>query len=94
MFVSGDDILGIIDWETAEWCLAYWKYTTPWNVSPQNQFWRHEFDKCLQPMEKIRHKYFGDVESSLWEEGSPSPCVAVAEQNRAVIGCTLSMFLD
>ncbi|KAF1840069.1 kinase-like protein [Cucurbitaria berberidis CBS 394.84] len=64
--VSGDEIVGIIDWETAGWYPAYWEYTTAWNVNPQNQFWRDEVDLFLQPMpkelamEKIRLEYFGD----------------------------------
>ncbi|KAF2007407.1 kinase-like protein [Amniculicola lignicola CBS 123094] len=67
VLASGDKIVGIIDWETAGWYPSYWEYTTAWNVNPQNQFWRDEVDKFLQPMheelemEKIRLKYFGDV---------------------------------
>ncbi|KAI8937905.1 hypothetical protein NX059_005589 [Plenodomus lindquistii] len=63
----GDEIVGIVDWETAGWYPSYWEYTNAWNVNPQNQFWRDEVDKFLQPMpealemEKIRLKYFGDV---------------------------------
>lgn len=67
ILASGDEIVGIIDWETAGWYPAYWEYTTAWNVNPQNQFWRDEVDKFLQPMpeeleiEKLRLKYFGDI---------------------------------
>ncbi|KAF2124398.1 kinase-like protein [Dothidotthia symphoricarpi CBS 119687] len=66
ILASGDEVVGIIDWETAGWFPSYWEYTTAWNVNPQNQFWRNEVDKFLQPMpeeldmEKIRLKYFGD----------------------------------
>lgn len=67
VLASGDDIVGIIDWETAGWYPSYWEYTMAWNVNPQNQFWQSEVDKFLQPMrqelemEKIRLKYFGDI---------------------------------
>jgi aminoglycoside phosphotransferase len=67
IIASGDTIVGIIDWETAGWYPSYWEYTTAWNVNPQNQFWRDEVDKFIQPMseelemEKIRLRYFGDV---------------------------------
>jgi thiamine kinase-like enzyme len=67
VLASGDEIVGIIDWETAGWYPSYWEYTTAWNVNPQNQFWRDEVDRFLQPMheelemEKTRLKYFGDV---------------------------------
>jgi len=67
ILASGDDIVGIVDWETAGWYPAYWEYTTAWHVNPQNEFWRDEVDKFLQPMpeelamEKIRRKYFGDI---------------------------------
>ncbi|KAH8204687.1 hypothetical protein TruAng_001162 [Truncatella angustata] len=61
-----DDIVGVIDWETAGWMPPYWEYTSAWNVNPQNRFWQEEVDKFLTPMpyelemEKIRRKYFGD----------------------------------
>ncbi|KAF1948496.1 kinase-like protein [Byssothecium circinans] len=67
VLARGDEIVGIIDWETAGWYPSYWEYTTAWNANPQNQFWRDEVEKFLQPMpkelemEKIRLKYFGDV---------------------------------
>ncbi|KAH9883044.1 hypothetical protein J1614_000411 [Plenodomus biglobosus] len=67
ILASGDEIVGIVDWETAGWYPSYWEYTSAWNVNPQNQFWRNEVGKFLQPMpeelemEKLRLKYFGDV---------------------------------
>ncbi|EOA88389.1 hypothetical protein ACJQWK_01450 [Exserohilum turcicum] len=65
ILASGDEIAGIIDWETAGWYPYYWEYTSAWNVNPQNEFWRGEVDKFIQPlpkelaMEKLRWKYFG-----------------------------------
>jgi aminoglycoside phosphotransferase len=67
ILARGDDIVGIIDWETAGWYPSYWEYTTAYQVNPQNSFWVHEIDKFLQPMpeelamDRIRLKYFGDV---------------------------------
>jgi hypothetical protein len=67
VLVRGDQIVGIIDWETAGWYPSYWEYTTAWQVNPRNYFWRGEIDKFLEPMptelemEMIRLKYFGDV---------------------------------
>ncbi|PWY69036.1 kinase-like protein [Aspergillus sclerotioniger CBS 115572] len=62
-----DEVVGIVDWETAGWYPSYWEYTTASQVNPQNSFWIHEIDKFLQPMpeelamEGIRQKYFGDL---------------------------------
>ncbi|KAH2976247.1 hypothetical protein KXW58_007137 [Aspergillus fumigatus] len=67
ILVRGDDIVGIIDWETAGWYPSYWEYTSAHQVNPQNSFWVKEIDKFLQPMpeelamERIRQKHFGDV---------------------------------
>jgi aminoglycoside phosphotransferase len=67
ILASGDNITGIIDWETAGWYPSYWEYSTAWNVNPQNEFWRDEVDKFLKSfpgdleMEKVRLQYFGDV---------------------------------
>ncbi|KAJ5088797.1 hypothetical protein N7456_012413 [Penicillium angulare] len=65
VLVRGENIVGIIDWETAGWYPSYWEYTTAYQVNPQNSFWIHEIDKFLQPMpeelamERTRQKYFG-----------------------------------
>nr|POE56790.1 hypothetical protein CFP56_33762 [Quercus suber] len=61
-----DEVVGIVDWETAGWFPAYWEYVTAWNVNPRNQFWQQEVENFLSPwplaleMEGIRRKYFGD----------------------------------
>ncbi|KIW21158.1 hypothetical protein PV08_01738 [Exophiala spinifera] len=66
ILARGDDVVGILDWETAAWMPSYWEYTCAWNVNPQNQFWQKEVDRFLTPllfeaeMETIRGKYFGD----------------------------------
>lgn len=66
ILASGDEIVGIIDWETAGWYPSYWEYTTACQVNPQNYFWRDEIDKFLEPMpkelemEETRRRYFGD----------------------------------
>ncbi|KEY72893.1 hypothetical protein S7711_06724 [Stachybotrys chartarum IBT 7711] len=65
ILVQGDDVVGIVDWETAGWLPSYWEYTSAWFVNPQNPFWQQEVDKFLTPMpyelrmESIRRKYFG-----------------------------------
>ncbi|KAK5717983.1 hypothetical protein LTR15_008826 [Elasticomyces elasticus] len=62
---EGDNIVGIVDWETAGWLPTYWEYVSAWNVNPQNEFWQQEVDKFLPPlpharnMDAIRRKYFG-----------------------------------
>jgi aminoglycoside phosphotransferase (APT) family kinase protein len=67
ILIRGDEVVGIIDWETAGWYPSYWEYTTAWNVNPQNEFWREEVDKFLEPrpeelaMEGLRMEYFGDI---------------------------------
>lgn len=66
ILARGDEIVGIIDWETAAWMPPYWEYTSAWNVNPQNQFWQEEVDRFLEPlpkalaMEAIRRKYHND----------------------------------
>ncbi|KAL2755810.1 hypothetical protein ACRALDRAFT_2034813 [Sodiomyces alcalophilus JCM 7366] len=66
ILACGDDVVGIVDWETAGWMPLYWEYTCAWNVNPQNQFWRDEVDRFLEPfpealaMDAIRRKYNGD----------------------------------
>lgn len=63
--VEGDEVVGILDWETAGWFPPYWEYTCVKYVNPQNTFWAEEVDKFLKPMplelkmEGIRQKYFG-----------------------------------
>ncbi|KAK6856449.1 hypothetical protein PG995_006636 [Apiospora arundinis] len=32
IFVRGDEVVGIIDWETAGWYPDYWEYTSAWTV--------------------------------------------------------------
>ncbi|KND93106.1 hypothetical protein TOPH_02253 [Tolypocladium ophioglossoides CBS 100239] len=52
--MRGDDVVGIIDWETAAWFPCYWEYVCAWNVNPQNRFWQQEVDKFLTPRPYIR----------------------------------------
>jgi len=67
ILARGDEVVGIVDWETAGWYPSYWEYTTARNANPQNEFWRDEVDKFLEPMPKelamdtVRSKYFGDI---------------------------------
>ncbi|KAL6409820.1 hypothetical protein AUP68_06218 [Ilyonectria robusta] len=65
ILVEGDDIVGIVDWETAGWLPLYWEYTCARYINPVNIFWAAEVDRFLEPMphelnmESIRQKYFG-----------------------------------
>ena len=67
ILVRGEDVVGIVDWETAGWYPSYWEYTSAWHVNPQNEFWQDEVGKFLEPMpkelamEKLRRRYFGDI---------------------------------
>lgn len=67
ILVCGDNIIGIIDQETAGWYPSYWEYTSAYQVNPQNTFWVNEIDKFLEPMpeelrmERVRQIYFGDI---------------------------------
>ncbi|KAI1251345.1 hypothetical protein MGN70_005913 [Eutypa lata] len=67
IMVRGDNIVSIIDWETAGWLPFYWEYVCAWNVNPQNQFWQCEVDKFMEPMshelrmDNLRRQYFGDI---------------------------------
>ncbi|ODM23307.1 hypothetical protein SI65_00896 [Aspergillus cristatus] len=67
VLVRGDDVVGIVDWETAGWYPSYWEYTTASQINPQNSFWINEIDRFLDPrpgelaMERTRQKYFGDI---------------------------------
>jgi aminoglycoside phosphotransferase len=66
ILLRGEDVVGILDWETAGWYPSYWEYTTACQVNPQNSFWRKEIEHFLEPMpealemERLRQKYFGD----------------------------------
>ncbi|KAL8970777.1 MAG: hypothetical protein Q9197_003632 [Variospora fuerteventurae] len=66
ILARGDEVMGIVDWETAGWYPSYWEYTTAWHVNPYNEFWQPEVDKFLEPMpkelamEQVRRKYFKD----------------------------------
>lgn len=66
ILAKGDEVVGIVDWETAGWFPSYWEYTTACQVNPRNPFWADEIDKFLDPfpaeqaMEMIRQEYFGD----------------------------------
>ncbi|KAG2415381.1 hypothetical protein HFD88_006572 [Aspergillus terreus] len=66
ILARGDNIVGIVDWETAGWYPSYWEYTSAYQVNPQNSFWIYEIDKFLQPMpaelamERLRQEHFRD----------------------------------
>ena len=67
ILARGDEVVSIVDWETAGWYPSYWEYTTAWIVNPQNAFWRNEVDKFVEPkprelaMDTIRQKCCADI---------------------------------
>lgn len=66
ILVRGDEVVGIVDWETAGWYPPYWEYTSAKHTNPQNLWWQDEVDKFVAPMpealemETIRRRFFGD----------------------------------
>ncbi|PFH61723.1 hypothetical protein XA68_16444 [Ophiocordyceps unilateralis] len=64
ILARGDQVVGIVDWETAGWFPSYWEYTCAKYVNPYNTFWEQEVDHFLPSlphelrMESIRRKYF------------------------------------
>ena len=65
ILAKGDDIVGVVDWDTAGWWPEYWEYTTAINVNPFNTFWKPEIPRFLEEypkaaqMEGLRQKHFG-----------------------------------
>lgn len=63
ILVNRDEVVGIIDWETAGWFPPYWEYFCAKNLI-YNVFSEEEMDMFLDPMphelkmESIRRKYF------------------------------------
>ncbi|EQL00823.1 Protein kinase-like domain protein [Ophiocordyceps sinensis CO18] len=66
ILVRQDEVVGIVDWDTAGWFPPYWEYVCAKNVNPHNTFWSAEVDRFLTPlpheleMDGIRRKHFGD----------------------------------
>jgi aminoglycoside phosphotransferase len=67
ILVRGDDIVGIVDWETAGWYPPYWEYTSACQVNPRNTFWARYIDGFLEPwpealkMERTRQQWWGVI---------------------------------
>lgn len=67
IMVRDDEVVGILDWETAGWMPPYWEYASAWNAAPMNQFWQEEVDKFVTPMprelemEAIRRRWFAAI---------------------------------
>jgi aminoglycoside phosphotransferase len=65
ILVRGDDVVGIVDWETSGWYPYYWEYTTASQVNPRNLFWAEHIDSFLEPfpeeliIDRVRLQYFG-----------------------------------
>ncbi|KAK8102974.1 hypothetical protein PG984_016120 [Apiospora sp. TS-2023a] len=69
IFVRGDEVVGIIDWETAGWYPIYWEYTSAWTVSINNEGWQNTLDQFLEPhpealkMERTRQRWWGKFDT-------------------------------
>ncbi|KAI5455828.1 hypothetical protein BGZ63DRAFT_340010, partial [Mariannaea sp. PMI_226] len=50
ILVRGDEVVGVVEWETAGWFPSYWEYTCAENVNPLNTFYADEVDRFLTPM--------------------------------------------
>jgi aminoglycoside phosphotransferase (APT) family kinase protein len=66
IFMRGDKIVGIIDWETAGWFPHYWEYTAAWWGNDTRTGWQEDVVKFLDQfpreleMERIRRRWWGD----------------------------------
>jgi len=66
IFVCGDKVVGIIDWETAGWYPSYWEYTSAWTASINNKEWQSTLEQFLEPhpaalkMERTRQRWWGE----------------------------------
>ena len=64
VFIRGDDVVAILDWENAGWLPSYWEYTAACQVAPANAFWAEYIDEFLEAipealtMERIRQRNF------------------------------------
>lgn len=62
ILVRGDNVVGIVDWETAGWYPPYWEYTTASQVNIRDLWWADYIHKFLDPwteamaMEKTRQR--------------------------------------
>ena len=62
IIVRGDDVVGIIDRESAGWYPSYREYSMAWNGHPWNVLWKEEVNKFLDAtpeeveIETTRHR--------------------------------------
>lgn len=66
ILVSGDKIVGIIDWESSGWYPPYWEFTTAWFGNRTRAEWQgilhsllHAYPEELE-MERTRNKWWGE----------------------------------
>ncbi|KAL4881281.1 kinase-like domain-containing protein [Aspergillus karnatakaensis] len=65
IFVHGDRVAGIIDWEFSGWYPHYWEYTSAWLGNQTTTEWQEDLCKFLDQypaeleMEKIRYRWWG-----------------------------------
>ena len=62
IIVRGDDVVGIINRESAGWYPSDWEYSMAWNGHPWNVLWKEEVNKFLDAtpeeveIETTRHR--------------------------------------
>jgi hypothetical protein len=68
ILVHEDEVVAIVDWETAGWFPPYWEYTCAKHANPWVSFWVDEVDRFMTPMpyelemDNIRRKFWGVLE--------------------------------
>jgi hypothetical protein len=48
ILARGDNVVGIIDWETAGFLPEYWEHTSACQVNPQDLFWKDEIERFIE----------------------------------------------
>lgn len=66
IFVQGDRVVGIIDWEFAGWYPHYWEYTSAWYGNRLFEYWQERLGEFLDQypkeleMDITRQRWWGD----------------------------------
>ncbi|TVY46266.1 hypothetical protein LOCC1_G004151 [Lachnellula occidentalis] len=67
IMIRGNQVVSIIDWESAGWYPFYWEYTSAWCGNITRKWWQDRVIKFLDPypdelkMEITRQKWWGEV---------------------------------
>jgi aminoglycoside phosphotransferase len=66
ILLRGDQVVGIVDWESAGWYPQYWEYTSNWFGNRTKLEWQGTLCKFLDAypeqlkMEQVRNKWWGE----------------------------------